>query len=80
MVEAIVRLARAFNVPTVAEGIKDDATLECVRTAGVDFGQGFNLGRPGPIGPFPKPCMNLAMPPTADSDFTRSRSTTSLDA
>ena len=53
VVEAIVRLARAFNVRTVAEGIEDDATLECVRTAGVDFGQGFYLGRPGPIGPFP---------------------------
>jgi PAS domain S-box-containing protein len=55
VVEAIVRLARAFNVRTVAEGIEDDATLECVRTAGVDFGQGFYLGRPGPIGPFPQP-------------------------
>ena len=53
VVEAIVRLARAFNVRTVAEGIEDDATLECVRTAGVDFGQGFYLGRPGPIGPLP---------------------------
>ncbi len=51
VVEAIVRLARAFNVRTVAEGIEDDATLQCVRDAGVDFGQGFYLGHPGPIGP-----------------------------
>ncbi len=50
VVEAIVRLARAFNVRTVAEGIEDVATLECVRAAGVDFGQGFFLGRPAPIG------------------------------
>ena len=53
VVEAIVRLARAFNVRTVAEGIEDKATLECVRAAGVDFGQGFYLGRPAPIGPLP---------------------------
>jgi len=46
VVEAIVSLARAFNVRTVAEGIEDGATLECVRAAGVDFGQGFYLGRP----------------------------------
>jgi PAS domain S-box-containing protein len=80
VVEAIVRLARAFNVRTVAEGIEDDATLECVRTAGVDFGQGFYLGRPGPIGPLTGHCLNVAMAPTADSDFTRSRSTTKNDA
>ncbi len=48
VVEAIVSLARAFNVRTVAEGIEDDATLECLRAAGVDFGQGFYLGRPAP--------------------------------
>ncbi len=48
VVKAIVSLARAFNVRTVAEGIEDQATLECVRAAGVDFGQGFYLGRPAP--------------------------------
>ena len=49
VVEAIVRLARAFNVCTVAEGIEDDPTLQCLRAAGVDFGQGYYLGRPAPI-------------------------------
>ena len=67
VVEAIVRLARAFNVCTVAEGIEDDATLECVRAAGVDFGQGFYLGRPAPIGPFPGPFNDSSLPSTADS-------------
>jgi PAS domain S-box-containing protein len=73
VVEAIVRLAQAFNVRTVAEGIEDDATLECVRAAGVDFGQGFYLGRPAPIGSFPTPCTNESMSPTADWNFTRSQ-------
>ena len=67
VVEAIVRLARAFNVRTVAEGIEDEATLECVRAAGVDFGQGFYLGRPAPIGPLPGPCTNLVA--AIDSGF-----------
>jgi PAS domain S-box-containing protein len=48
VVDAIVSLARAFNVHTIAEGIEDEATLNCVRDAGVDFGQGFHLGRPAP--------------------------------
>ena len=80
VVEAIVRLARAFNVRTVAEGIEDDATLECVRAAGVDFGQGFYLGRPAPIGPVPEPCPNLSLAPSADSGFTGSRSAAIGDA
>ncbi len=71
VVEAIVSLARAFNVRTVAEGIEDDATLECVRGAGVDFAQGFYLGRPAPIGPFPGPCTDSSLPPTADSASKR---------
>ena len=67
VVEAIVSLARAFNVRTVAEGIEDEATLECVRAAGVDFAQGFYLGGPAPIGPFPGPFADLSLPSTADS-------------
>ena len=64
VVEAIVRLARAFNVCTVAEGIEDDETLECLRAAGVDFGQGYHLGRPAPIGPLPGPAAALSPAPT----------------
>jgi PAS domain S-box-containing protein len=74
VVAAIVSLARAFNVRTVAEGIEDEATLECVRAAGVDFGQGFYLGRPGPIGPLPGPCTSLSLPLINDSDCVGSES------
>lgn len=80
VVEAIVRLARAFNVRTVAEGIEDDATLECVRAAGVDFGQGFYFGHPAPIGPLLRPCTNGSLPPTTDSALTGSRSIAVRDA
>lgn len=66
VVEAIVSLAQAFNVRTVAEGIEDDATLECLRAAGVDFGQGFRLGRPAPVGSSRGPGTSSLLPQPPD--------------
>ena len=74
MVEAIGRLARAFNVCTVAEGIEVDETFECLQAAGIDFGQGFHLPRPARIGPLPGPATALSPAPTTDSGSTGSRS------
>ena len=34
---------------TVAEFVENDAILEQLRTIGVDYGQGYGLGRPIPI-------------------------------
>ncbi len=49
VIEAVVALARSFGLRTVAEGIEDLATFELLPLLGVDFGQGFYLGRPAPI-------------------------------
>ncbi len=49
VVHAVVGLARAFGQKTVAEGVEDDETLEIVTTLGVDYGQGYGIGRPGPL-------------------------------
>jgi PAS domain S-box-containing protein len=49
VVRAIVSLARAFGLKTIAEGIENEQTLTLLRAEGVDFAQGFHLGRPGPI-------------------------------
>ncbi len=49
VVKAIVSLARAFGLKTIAEGIEDEQALTLLRAEGVDFAQGFHLGRPGPI-------------------------------
>jgi PAS domain S-box-containing protein len=49
LVRAIVSLAKAFNLQTVAEGVEDEPTWDLLRHEGVDFGQGFYLGRPAPI-------------------------------
>jgi PAS domain S-box-containing protein len=49
VVKAIVSLARAFSLKTIAEGVEDEQTLILLRAEGVDFAQGFHLGIPGPI-------------------------------
>jgi PAS domain S-box-containing protein len=48
IVRAIVSLARAFGLRTIAEGIEDEDTLTMLRAERVNFGQGFHLGRPTP--------------------------------
>jgi PAS domain S-box-containing protein len=49
VVKAIVSLARAFGLKTIAEGVEDEQVLTLLEAEGVDFAQGFHLGRPGPI-------------------------------
>ncbi len=49
VVEAVVSLARGFSMKTVAEGVEDADTLELLRSMGVDFAQGFHIGRPAPL-------------------------------
>jgi len=36
----------SLDMKTIAEGAEDSATLEALKTRGVDFAQGFYLGRP----------------------------------
>jgi PAS domain S-box/diguanylate cyclase (GGDEF) domain len=48
LVQAIVSIARGLGQKTVAEGIEDGETLALVRKLGVDYAQGFHVGRPGP--------------------------------
>lgn len=49
LVRAIIGMAKAFKLQTVAEGVEDQETWDFLRQEGVDFGQGFHLGRPAPI-------------------------------
>jgi PAS domain S-box-containing protein len=49
VVTAIVNLARGLGQRTIAEGVEDEATLEILREIGVDFVQGYLIGRPAPI-------------------------------
>jgi diguanylate cyclase (GGDEF)-like protein len=49
MLSAIVRLAQAMGLQTVAECVESDPIRELTRQLGVDFGQGFSIGRPKPL-------------------------------
>jgi EAL domain-containing protein (putative c-di-GMP-specific phosphodiesterase class I) len=51
LVKAIVGLARDFGYETIAEGVEDAETLTLLGDYGVDFAQGFQLGRPSLIAP-----------------------------
>jgi diguanylate cyclase (GGDEF)-like protein/PAS domain S-box-containing protein len=50
MVTAIVGVARGLGIKTVAESVTDDETIRLLRDHGVDYAQGFHVGRPAPIG------------------------------
>ncbi len=49
MVAAIHEVGRIVGTQTIAEFVEDDVTCEQLRTLGVDFGQGYGLGRPRPL-------------------------------
>jgi PAS domain S-box-containing protein len=50
MLRGIVAIARELRMMTVAEGIEDAQTLQLVSDIGVDYAQGFHIGRPAPVG------------------------------
>jgi len=49
MISAIVRMAGDLGIQTVAESVELDTELQAVRLLGVDFAQGFLLGRPSSL-------------------------------
>jgi len=49
VVLGIVNLAQSFSLKTVGEGVEDQETLELLRELGVDYAQGFHIGRPSPL-------------------------------
>jgi diguanylate cyclase (GGDEF)-like protein/PAS domain S-box-containing protein len=49
VVRAVVDIARGLDTQTVAEFVGDDPTVELLRDLGIDYGQGYHLGRPGPL-------------------------------
>ncbi|MGP0048422.1 MAG: PAS domain S-box protein [Solirubrobacteraceae bacterium] len=49
VVKAIVNLAQGFGRKTVAEGVENEKTLQLLERLGVDYAQGFWIGRPEPL-------------------------------
>ena len=46
IVESIVTIAKSLDMLTVGEGVEDAETLDELRVIGVDYAQGYHLGRP----------------------------------
>jgi Amt family ammonium transporter len=49
MLSAIVRLAGAMGLKTVAECVESEEIRSITRNLGVEYGQGFTIGRPAPL-------------------------------
>jgi diguanylate cyclase (GGDEF)-like protein/PAS domain S-box-containing protein len=49
MVEAVVTIAHGLGTRTIAEFVGDDPTVDRLKQLGVDYAQGYHLGRPGPV-------------------------------
>jgi diguanylate cyclase (GGDEF)-like protein len=50
IISSIVTLARGLDMLVTAEGVETREQFEMLRTLGVNFAQGYLLGRPAPIG------------------------------
>jgi diguanylate cyclase (GGDEF)-like protein/PAS domain S-box-containing protein len=49
VIQSVVQIARGLGAQTIAEFVSDEPTVACLRHLGVDFGQGYYLGKPGPL-------------------------------
>jgi PAS domain S-box-containing protein len=51
LVRAMVQVCQAYGIHTVAEFVQDEPTLRLLRELGVDYVQGYLIGRPAPMLP-----------------------------
>ena len=49
VVQAVVQIARGLGKQTIAEFVEDEATIEVLERFGVDYAQGYHVGRPAPL-------------------------------
>ena len=49
IVQSIVGVAKYFGVKTIAEGVESEQTMDLLANYGVDYAQGYFLGRPSPV-------------------------------
>jgi EAL domain-containing protein (putative c-di-GMP-specific phosphodiesterase class I) len=76
MIEAMVAIARALGMETVAEGVENAEQLAFVRKLGCDAAQGYFIGRPVPAGginpyvkmQFGNPATRFSLPHDAATD------------
>ena len=47
----IICACKELGIKTVAESVSDEETIQVLRRQGVDYAQGFYVGRPAPLQP-----------------------------
>jgi two-component system CheB/CheR fusion protein len=60
MVRAILQMAKAFGMSTVAEGVETEQQLDFLREHGCNFAQGFLFSKPVPLADFSEYAQDLA--------------------
>lgn len=82
MIAGLVHFAARSGCEAIAEGIEEPAELEMLRGLGIALGQGYLLGRPGPVPPAPGGTQARARgarrSPTGERAHERSASSDSL--
>jgi EAL domain-containing protein (putative c-di-GMP-specific phosphodiesterase class I) len=74
IVASIQHVGRVLGVRLVAEGIESVVGLRALQGMGVEFGQGYLLGRPAPLAHFLQAGESVSLPhldPGADADGVR---------
>jgi EAL domain-containing protein (putative c-di-GMP-specific phosphodiesterase class I) len=67
LVQTIVSMAKSLGKRTIAEGVEDEETFQLLVDFGIDFAQGFHLGRPAPFSP--KTIESQALPQSVPSGW-----------
>jgi|GEM_PF-794567 len=49
MVRSMVQISRKLGLQTVAEFVESQASLDCLQQLGIDYAQGYFIGRPQPL-------------------------------
>ncbi len=62
MVDAINQIGHVMGLHTIAESVENDATLERLRTLGVDFAQGYGVHTPVPLEELLREHMHAPLP------------------
>jgi diguanylate cyclase (GGDEF)-like protein/PAS domain S-box-containing protein len=75
---AIIQLSRTVGLITICEGIETDSQLRTVAEASCGLGQGYLLGRPGPI--IASPARLAVRPEPADEHLSASRRPSAVTA
>jgi diguanylate cyclase (GGDEF)-like protein len=79
MVRAIAQLARSMSITTVAECIETEAISARIAELGVDYGQGFAIGRPIPLADLLTELPLPSEPAPAPADGTESEASAPAD-